>query len=161
MTVVSKADLYAITDVANLLLQEADGIESPEQAIELAQEARKAIAVLTAAAKMLEAQALAHMESRPVLVGDAAYRKAPVIKMRPDQMLVKRVVTKVAARPDEDGVLPELDVAVAAAVDLMADMYVSPSTVPKVGGLRRMGLTLDDVCSEEHTGFELKRTEIG
>mgnify|MGYP007024627778 FL=1 len=46
------------------------------------------------------------------------------------------------------------------AVRSMETLYVSPSTVPKVGWLKDHGLTAGDVTKEEHTGYELKKVDL-
>jgi hypothetical protein len=97
---------------------------------------------------------------QPVLVGRVVWSKTPVTKKRPNAPLVDRQVVRVAAHPDPDGVMPTAYEAAQAAVELMKALYVAPSTVPKVGGIKKIGLEYGEVINEEHTGYELKRTEI-
>jgi hypothetical protein len=64
-------------------------------------------------------------------------------------------------RPDrETGELLTVPEAVDRAVDLMVGLYVSPSALPKVGGLKALGLTLDAVTREESDGYKLVATEL-
>jgi hypothetical protein len=64
------------------------------------------------------------------------------------------------ATPDINGELPTVDEAVERTIDVMVDLYVSPAVVPKVGGLKRLGLTTDQVTREESTGWKLVATEL-
>lgn len=152
------ADLQAIYDVARLLTEQSDGL-SAEQAISLMEEAKKAQQALRLAIDMLEAQALRGLE-QPVLMGNVVYAKVPSMKKRPIVENIDAQVVRVAAQPDEHGELPSAFDVAQTAVELMKSLYVAPSSVPKVGGIKKIGLDYGDAITEEHTGFELKRTEI-
>lgn len=158
MSDINRADLQAIRDVAAALTEQSDSV-TLEQAVILMREAKAAAATLRAAIDLLESRALSLIE-QPVMVGNVVYSKKPEFKRRPDQTLIKRVVTEVAAAPDENGELPTAHDAATRAVATMAALYVSPSTVPKVGGVKALGLSMSDVCEEEHTGFTLSITEL-
>jgi hypothetical protein len=61
---------------------------------------------------------------------------------------------------DANGEVPTVTEVAEKVVRKMTALYVSPSTVPKVGGVKALGLEMDDVCRDEHTGFELRSTVI-
>lgn len=158
MTQINIHDLQAISDVAKWLAEQADDL-SADQAVELLTEARKAQEALKWAIEMLEARAIKTIE-QPILVGRTAWSKVPSFKKRPDNNLILRVVAETSAAPDENGVIPTPLEAARTATDRMASLYVSPSTVPKVGGVKALGLNMADVTTEEHTKWTLKETEL-
>lgn len=158
MEPVNRHDLQAIGDIARWLTEQADDL-SAEQAVELIREAKLARKALDDAIAMLEAQAKKLIE-QPILVGHTVWSKAPTMKKRPDQALIATVVVSTSCAPDDNGELPHPRDAAQMAVDKMVALYVSPSTVPKIGGVKALGLRIDDVTIEEHTGFELKQVEI-
>jgi hypothetical protein len=154
----NRHDLEACGDVAAWLAEQSDSL-SAEQAVEMLSEARKVHRAFALAIDMLETQALQLIE-QPILVGHTAWAKKPVLKKRPRQGQIAATVEAMAARPDENGEFPPAFEVASKAVTLMAALYVSPSTLPKVGGVKALGLEMTDVVDEEHTGFELKATEL-
>jgi hypothetical protein len=156
---INRADLQAIRDVAAQLTEQADSLGA-EEAIILMGEAKAAMQTLKAAIDLLESQAL-HLIEQPILIGKTAWSKKPTFKQRPDQDRIARFVINAAVVPNEEtGELPHPRDVAEAAVAIMSGLYVSPSTVPKVGGVRKIGLDMDDVCQQEHTGFELKKVDL-
>lgn len=151
-------DVYAICDVANQLANEADDLTA-DDAVRFLDAVAAAKKALGDAEAFLRARALTQIE-QPIIVDGSAYSKVAAVKKRPDQALVQRKVVAIAAAPDENGELPPVVEAVERAVELMAGLYVSPSTVPKVGGVNALGLAIWDVVREEHTGWELKETKL-
>ena len=87
-----------------------------------------------------------------VVASSRAVEIEPQIKKRPDWGKIR---SRVIARSlcDEDGErYAIIEDAVETAVDLMMELYVSPSTTPKVGGVKRLGCSMDDLTVEEKTG---------
>lgn len=158
MTEVNVADLQAIGDIADWLIEESDSLPT-DRAIELLEACTVAAAKLKMAMSMLQSQALSTIE-QPILIGRVAWAKKPTFKQRPNQSLIAATVIDFAARPDNNGEVPTAHEAATTATNLMRGLYVSPSTVPKVGGVKDLDLEMSDVTREEHVGFELKRTEI-
>jgi hypothetical protein len=159
MTDISIHDLEACGDVFDWLCENADGL-SADNAIPLLEAAQQLQQKLKLAIDMLKAQALSGIE-QPILVGSVAWSKKPSIKYRPDQTKIAKAVVAVAIEPDHDtGEMRDAETAAERAVRLMQTLYVSPSTVPKVGGVENLGLTMKDVTREDRTGWELKRTEL-
>lgn len=155
---IDRSDLDACGDVFDWLCENADSL-SAEKAIEMLEAAQQLHGKLRKAIDMLETQALGLIE-QPILIGRVAYSKTPAIKLRPEQNKIAGRVCDLASMPDANGeVLTAYDTAVVA-VGLMKDLYVSPSTKPKVGGVKALGYNMADVTVEEHTGWELKRTEL-
>ncbi len=151
-------DILAACDVADQLAREADDL-SPEQALTLLEAVEAAEGALKNAAAFLRARALSQME-QPILVGSTAYSKVMDVKMRPRQLLIRGAVIDAASRPDENGEVPTAHEAATSAAEMMAALYVSPSTVPKTGGLKAIGIPYDDALTEEHTGWKIKKTEL-
>lgn len=158
MTEISIPDLQAVGDVAASLAEQSDHL-SAEQAIELLEAARRAQMSLKLAVDMLESRALAVIE-QPILVGRTAWSKVSSFKKRPEQSRIDSHVFRACALTVDGEVVDSASDAVQAAIEAMKALYVSPSTVPKVGGARALGLELDDIVVLEHTGWELKRTEL-
>jgi hypothetical protein len=159
VTEINAHDLEAIGDVADWLAEQADSL-SAEQSVTMLAAARNAYAKLKTAIDMLEARALTTIE-QPILVGRTAWSKKPEFKKRPHHALIQRTVVDMAVVPNhETGELPDPRTAAETATKMMAALYVSPSTVPKTGGVKDLGLTVDDVTVEEHTGYTLKRTDL-
>lgn len=158
MTDIGPADLQACGDVFDWLAENADSLPT-ENAIEMLQAARAVQAKLKTAIDMLETQALNTIE-QPVLIGRTAWSKRPSMKKRPDQRMIRNRVIELAIQPDSHGEVPAAADVAEIAAGLMATLYVSPSTVPKTSGVELLGLTMADVTREEHTGFELRHTEI-
>lgn len=152
-------DLAACGDVFDWLYENADSL-SAEKAIEMLEAAQQLHGRLRSAIHMLETQALKSIE-QPILIGRVAYSKKPSIKKRPEQNKIAARVCDLASQPDMDtGEVGTTYDAAVAAVEMMRALYVSPSTQPKVGGVRNIGYKMDDVTTEERTGWELKRIEI-
>lgn len=158
MAEISTADLEAVGDVAASLAEQSDML-SAEKAIELLEAARKAQMSLRLAVDMLESRALATIE-QPILIGRTAWSKVASFKKRPDQARLDSHVFRACALTIDGELVDSPTDAVQAAIEAMKALYVSPSTVPKVGGVRALGLELDDITALEHSGWELKRTEL-
>lgn len=155
---IDRSDLDACGDVFDWLCENADSL-SAEKSIEMLEAAQALHGRLRKAIDMLETQALGLIE-QPILIGRVAYSKRPGIKLRPEQTKIAKRVCDLASTPDENGEAPTSYDTAVIAVGLMRDLYVSPSTKPKVGGVKALGYNLADVTREEHTGWELHRTEI-
>lgn len=158
MAVIEKPDMDAVCDVLAQLYNEAEGM-SAEQALTMLTEAHKVKAALAAAISELETQALRGMEG-PVLLGNVVWSKRRDVKLRPDQGKIGAKVAGMAAVDRDTGEMRSAFEAAQEAVDLMAGLYVSPSTMPKFGGLKAAGLKVDDVTSEEFAGYKLHQQEV-
>ena len=158
------ADLLAMKDVAEGLSDLA-GTLSAEQAVILLDAAEQAHKALGDSIAFLKSRAIDQLE-QPILVSDGAgnttaWSKKAEFKKRPNMPVIRELVNKVAVKAviDENGEASPYD-AVAKAVELMEGLYVSPSTLPKVGGVKELGVQFDEVFREEHTGFSLQRVDL-
>lgn len=159
------ADLLAMKDVADGLSDLSSSL-SAEQSVVLLDAAREAHKALANAIAFLESRAIAQME-QPILISDghgntSAWSKKAEFKRRPDMPIIRRLVNEVAIDAVLDRSTGEVSPseAVAKAVALMEALYVSPSTMPKVGGVKELGVEFDAVFHDEHTGFTLKKVDL-
>lgn len=81
-------------------------------------------------------------------------------KWRPDHDEIKRHAREVAFVEQETGEMYGTIETAQRAVDLMYELFVSPSTMPKVGGLERMGLKKADVADFERDGKRISVTDV-
>lgn len=146
-------DILAFGDVLDALAEEADsmGIARALEVQEALAEATKKLALTVA---LVKARTLTEARE-PVRVGDAIYHAEPTGKWRPDQGKVRRQVVERAVFDGDGQFVTESRVAAARAVGLMFDLYVAPQDMPKVGGLKKLRMTKEDVATWEHTGQEL------
>lgn len=114
---------------------------------------------MKAAKSELTERALRGLE-QPILIGNTAWSKKLDTKKRPDNDMILGRLRASLIRPDSQGELPTVEQAVNKAIDVMVDLYVSPSGLPKVTGLKRLGLTMDLVTREESNGYKLVATEL-
>lgn len=160
MPEIDRHDLEACGDVFDWLTENADAL-SADKAIEMLEAARRAETKLKAAISMLQSQAMQTMERRPIVVDNVVYSKRPAMKQRPELPKIITAVVEWASAPNRaTGEVPTAFEAATSAADAMINLYVSPSTVPKITGLKVLGLRLGDVTHKEHTGYELKRTVL-
>ena len=81
-------------------------------------------------------------------------------KWRPDHMLVDQAVRRVSLIDPETGEMFKGGEAVDRCMGIMADLYRAASTMPKVGGLDKLGLKKWDVAEQEPGKPALKVTPI-
>lgn len=158
MAEITVADLKAATDVLQQLVADAEGL-GVTKAIPLLEALAELEAQAKAVRSELTTRAIRGLE-QPLIIGNKVWRKSPKIKLRPDQARIGSLVRQLVVKPDDNGELPPVDAAVEATINIMSAMYVSPSTEPKVTGLKLIGKTVGDVCNEESNGYELKFQEI-
>ena len=157
-TPITTADLLAICDVADRLAEQA-GDQTAEQAIRLIEAVDVAVNALQAAKTLLRSQAISNME-QPIVVDNVAYSKVLDLKKRPQHAIIRKAVISQASQPDENGEVPTVVDVAERVYDTMVALYVAPSTVPKVGGVKMLGLNFGDVIVEEHTGWTLTKTVL-
>jgi hypothetical protein len=152
---VGLADVQAVGDVLDWLCEQSDGM-GIEAAVEMAA-ALDVLAKKVAMAKSLcETQAKKLLDGQPARIGDKIIVEKATGKWRPNQSRVKGAVLARACY-DENGELEEYpDNAAERAIDMMFALYVSPSQMPKAGGLKELRLKNEDVADWERTGSELK-----
>lgn len=151
-------DIDAATDVCQQLALEAVDFDAT-RAINALQALAGLEAQVKAAKSELTERALRGLE-QPILIGNTAWSKKLDTKKRPDNDMILGRLRASLIRPDSQGELPTVEQAVNKAIDVMVDLYVSPSGLPKVTGLKRLGLTMDLVTREESNGYKLVATEL-
>ena len=157
---INNADIDAAGDVMTTLNNEYDEMNA-EQALDMLYHLEHLKATVDAAVSNVRSQALGKMELSPILVGDVVYKKSPDIKSRPIQDKILTLVIRHGqdAAKGRTG-KAAIEAAVRAAAGMMSKLYVSPSTAPKVGGVKALGLNMGDVTVEEHTGWKLTRVDM-
>ena len=151
-------DILAAADVCQSLADEASDYDAT-RAINALQALAQLEAQVKAAKSELTERALRGLE-QPILIGNTAWSKKLDTKKRPDQEMILGRLRKLLTKPDENGELPPVVESVDRAIDAMVDLYVTPSGLPKVGGLKAIGLTMEQVTREESNGYKLIATEL-
>lgn len=161
MADVELPDVQAATDVFNQLYREADDYDV-EKSIRFLMVCRQAKVQLDAALAELESRALRQLE-QPIIVDGKAYSKKLSVKQRAEHDKIIARVMRIAAQKNIDGELHPAAQAAENAAKLMADLYVSPSSLPKKGGLAALGLNLEEVSHSDEAGgkYELKVVDLG
>lgn len=151
-------DVLAMTDVLSLIDEESDSY-----GIEEAVEVREAVVALMSAARMtlslLDTQLVNTLESPREINGMRYEVRKSDGKWRPDHSKVDAVVVR-ESFADDNGELRHPRDAAEQAVKIMEDLYVSASTMPKVGALDKLGLKKWDVADQEPGKPVLKVTPI-
>jgi hypothetical protein len=156
---VTPQDLLATLDVLADIDERSDSM-----GIEDAVAMREAVVALMSAARMtlslIDTQLVNTLES-PREIGSMRYevRKSDG-KWRPDHSKVNAVVKRNAAVDPVTGEMFDCFDAAERAVKIMEDLYVSASTMPKVGALDKLGLRKWDVADQEPGKPVLKVTPI-
>lgn len=151
---ISIADLQAIGDVLDQLANEAHDM-APEQALPLKRAGEVVQQKLKLALEELNTVTLSGLE-QPRRIGDQVVAAVISGKWRPDQAKIKQLVAS-RAQYDRDGqTVYELTTIAENAVDLMYELFVQPSAMPKQGALDRLGIDKRDIARWEMTGKKLK-----
>jgi hypothetical protein len=145
---ITPADIAAAADVVRAAGESADSIGFEEAA-----ELRQALVALTMATKdslaLLNGELLRMVEAQPRRHDGITYDRRPKRAWRFDHELVRsRIVDAVAGTGNRSVVMD--------ALDLHSAIYVSPSTIAKVGGLEKIGLTKKEAGTYENQGYELE-----
>jgi hypothetical protein len=159
MTEVEHPDVAAMLDVIDDMVEQTDslGVEDGIKMREAIVELRRRANVLLG---LIDTQLISILES-PREVNGVRYevRKSDG-KWRPDHSKVVPVVRTNAMVDLETGEIHEGASAVERAISIMEDLYVSPSTMPKVGALEKIGLKKWDVADQEPGKPTLKTTAV-
>lgn len=152
---VTTADLQAVGDVLDWVAEESDSmtIEEAMAVLETLVEVGKKLAMAKA---LCETQIKTLLDGQPAKVGDKIVVERQTGKWRPDQGRIKRRVVGMAGCDPSTGELRTGPQAAEAAVDLMYALFVSPSQMPKQGGMQKLGIDTPDIAEWEITGSELK-----
>jgi len=159
MTTNYLSDLQAVGDVIDWVGEESDSFDA-ETAILVAEHLAGLARKIATVRSLCEAQARKRLDGQPIRVGNSIYHERQTGKWRPNQAAIRSKVVAVAVADTDTGEIREPREAARVAAELMAALYVSPSTEPKRGGLARIGAELRDVAEWERTGVELKATPL-
>lgn len=159
MSGITPPDILAGADVLHDLNESYDQLD-PETAYRLLVATEELQVQVKAAISNLRQQLIQKIE-QPITVDGKTISKSQQMKWRPRQAQIQqRVIDVCLGVIEETGEVLPKEEAVALAVRLMGDMFVSPSTEPKVTGLREIGFTsLKKVADEEFTKWELNVEE--
>jgi hypothetical protein len=151
-------DIRAAIDVLVELQNDSDSLD-----IESAVAHREAVNELMTAVRttlaLIDTQLVSILESPREINGNRYEVRKSDGKWRPDHSKVQGAVKK-AAIVDDNGEVRDTYDAVDRAMIAMEDLYVSASTMPKVGALDRLGLKKWQVASQEPGQRVLKVTPI-
>jgi hypothetical protein len=145
-------DVEATTDVFAALAECSDTLDVDE-AVAMRDALEDALTKGRIALALIDQQLVDRLES-PRVINGRLFRTKPNGKWRPDQSKIRSRVIRRVATTDEGEVRPTL-LAVEEAVALMTELYVGPSDMPKVKGLRLLEVSKDDVAEFERTGMRL------
>lgn len=152
---ISKGDIAAIGDVVDQLTAEINDMDAAA-AIGMSSALAEVKAKIELAVSLMKTRTLNVMDGQPIQIGSTLYAPKPTGKWRPEWRMVRSAVLK-AALGDE---LPTATEAAARAVDIMRDLYVSPSQVPKKGGLDHLGIDLPDIATWEKGVSDIRKIEM-
>ena len=152
---VTTADLQAVGDVLDWVAEQSDSM-TVEEAMALIDVLAEIGKKVTMAKSLCESQVKTLLDGQPAKIGDKVVVERQTGKWRPDQTRIKRRVVGMAGCDPATGELRTGPQAAEAAVDLMYALFVSPSQMPKQGGMQKLGIDTVDIAEWEHTGSELK-----
>lgn len=148
------ADIRSLADDVAVVAERSDSLAVKEAAEMMVALDVLASAVATAAS--LVRSRLVGLLAEPVLIDGRCWSRKADGRWKPQQYRVAESVVRRAAIADTDtGELRSPTEAANEAVRLMQSLYVSPSTMPKTGGLEALGLAKRDVASWDQTGWKL------
>jgi hypothetical protein len=152
---ITPADIRAAADVVRAAGESADSIGFEEAA-----DLRVALLELDKATKdslaVLSGELLRMVEAQPRRHDGRTYDRRPKRTWRFDHELIRHSITDIVCEANhETGEVPDVAGAVVEALELHADIYVSPSTTAKVGGLKKVGLEKKQAGTYENQGYEL------
>lgn len=147
------ADMAATVDYLAALVEEADALDF-ETATDLRDAALRVKKVTSDLISFLEGGMLRQLEAGSRDYGRRTWVRRKKYAERHDHAALAAEVRQRATWRGEDAAG-----AVAEAVRMMSDLYLSASTKAKVTVIDRMGLDRGSVISREHTGFELQVVE--
>lgn len=155
---ISIPDLLAYGDVLNDIAELVDG-SSFRRLLELA-DALDEIARLQANVRSLVQTEMVKLAEEPVRVGETIFEASEQYKWRPNIGAIERAVIGRACFDDDGEHISNPEQVAQRAVQIMRELYVSPSTEPKAAGLALLGKSKPEVAERKATGkWELKATK--
>jgi hypothetical protein len=154
---VTAADILAAVDILDDVGESSDSL-TVEDAVVLLQAVEEVMAAARRVVGLLNTQLVATLES-PRQFGNRVYEVVNDGKWRPDHSAVKAHV-KQQSVVNVHGELRHPAEAVERCMALLYALYVSPSQMPKTGGLEELGLDKPDVAEFDRAGRKVRVTEI-
>lgn len=151
------ADIDAIGDVLAIVNESSDSLDI-EEAVALLRACQELGSRVRTTIGLLSQQLVQVLES-PRTIDGTLYEIVNDGMWRPDHDRLRGLVKRAAA-VNEDGEFRDPGAAAEEAVLTMYDLFVSPSTFPKTGGLDRLGLKKSDVGHFEEKGRKLRETKV-
>jgi hypothetical protein len=147
-------DIAAMCDVLDDLTERTDTM-SADQAVALMHAVTEMGTKVKALEGLLRTRLIVTLEGQPKRIGNTTYIPEATGKYETNHGKIRSRVASLAS-VDADGELLPARAAADRAVDFMVKLFVAPSSEPKIGGLKELGLVKDDVCSWVKTGTKLK-----
>ena len=151
-------DIGAMCDVIADMTETTDSM-TVEEAVHLREsivEMRRQAATLLG---LIDTQLVTILESPRVIEG-ILYEVKSEGKWRPDHGKIVAAVKQHSVVDTETGEMSTAPEATERAMKFMKDLYVSPSGMPKSGGLSKLGLDKSDVAHYEKSGNRLSATAV-
>ena len=101
------------------------------------------------------------LTKEPVVHDGTVYASRQTGKWRPDKPKIREAVVRRAAYDENGEKIADSREAAERAFELMNEMYVSPSSVPKTSAIEHMGLTKKEIMHWQHTGHEVVTKPLG
>lgn len=101
------------------------------------------------------------LTKEPVVHAGTVYASKPTGKWRPDKPKIRRQVIGKATHTKDGEPITDPEVVAGNVYDLMAALYVSPSTEPKSGGIELLGVKKKELMHWQHTGHEVVTKPLG
>lgn len=105
-------------------------------------------------------QRLLRLLDTPAIIGGRRWSKEMDGKWRPNHKTVDDHVRRHATYDSTTGEQRSAGEAVDRAIELMRDLFVARSSMPKTGALEKMSLMKRDVADWEFTGYRLKVEDV-
>jgi len=153
----SPADVLAAVDVLADIDERSDAL-TVEEGLALRQAVEQVAAACRRTIGMIDTQLVSILES-PRTFNGVLYEVSNEGKWRPDHGAIDAAVIRAAAATPEGELRSGRDAA-ETAVRVMRSLFVSPSTMPKTGGLEDLGLDKPDVAHFEKSGKKIKTTPV-
>ena len=156
---VTPDDIRAAMDVLADVDENSDSLDV-ETAVAYREALQEMMGRLRMTLSLIDTQLVNVLESPRPINGNLYEVRKSDGKWRPDHMLVDNAVRRVSAIDPETGEMFKAGEALDRCIAIMADLYRSASTMPKVGALDKLGLKKWDVAEQEPGKPVLKVTPI-
>jgi hypothetical protein len=151
-------DVEAAGDVFDKVAEGSDDITKAEDAIAMLEELGRVMNKIQSARSMVKTQLQKLLDS-PVQIGGKVWLMQNEYKQRPDHEAVRKAILGLAT-VNEDGEVRSAGEAAVMAYELTKRCYIEPSGLPKVEGLKRLGLDRAAVTHKELVGKKVTAIDV-